>query len=96
MKTIIAAFMFVSFSAFSSVVTIQPGSSITLSADTTTTVTCQNGGGNNSQTRTACYCKFEVYGYSAHIRIDGVDMVMSSFNTNDDCLESLNKTPACR
>jgi hypothetical protein len=58
MKKIIVLCMFLSVSAFASSVTIRPGSSITLSVDTTTTVACQGDGNQGGRpSKAACYCK---------------------------------------
>jgi hypothetical protein len=97
MKKIITLLMVVSTSTFASVVTIQPGTSITLSTDTTTTVSCQ--GSNGSQSRAICYCEYDVMSsgkWIGRMNINGADKWLSSFYDNDSCLSFLNKNPSCK
>ncbi len=101
MKKIIASLAFLSASAFSATVTIQPGTSITLSADTTTVVSCQNSGDRDrdrdrDQPRAACYCKYTYSYFQPIIVIDGVEKEMGGLGTREACLDVLNRTPSCR
>lgn len=99
MKKIIALSMFLSVSAFASSVTIQPGSSITLSADTTTTVTCQSDGNQGGRpSNAACYCK-GIGGdlYNAILALNGETITLGAqLWGRENCLSILNSTPACK
>jgi len=98
MKIIIALCMFLSLSAFASSVTIQPGSSITLSADTTTTVTCQGDGNQGGRpSKAACYCQdlgSDIY--DAIMILNGQKNSLGQLWGRENCLNILNTTPACK
>ncbi len=98
MKKIISVIMLTSLvfaSAFASTVTVQSGSSITLSADTITTVTCE--GNRADQVKVVCYCLQDNHSVGTSvINIDGKETQLARFPNASECYQSLAEIPACK